>query len=339
MATFREQSGRWQAIIRRHSYARVAETFDTKTEAKAWARKIEAAMDDGSYIDAVTLNYRTVGDFITTYIDHFHPIKPFARSKLSALDMCRREFGRYTVRNLTVDKLLKFARERRGEVSQSTLSKQMYIFARALDDVAALSSLKFDNPVRQVLPLLDSYDLTGESRKRDRRVTSDELDLLLSSDDWVIDYFKLALGTGMRQGELHKLEWGDIDFDAKTITVRDAKHPTRKIGNTRVIPMFPSAESVLQNLHTYRPPGDVRVFTHPKLAASVSDRFAKLTRRLGIQNLVFHDTRHEAISRFFEVGMAVQEVAHISGHSDWGQLKRYTNLKAATIGVKYREDL
>jgi len=339
MATFREQSGRCQAIVRRHGYARVAETFDTKTEAKAWARKIEAAMDSGSYMDAVTLNYRTIDDFITTYIDHFHPIKPFARSKLSALDICRRKFGRDTVRNLTVDKLLKFARERRGEVSQSTLSKQMYIFARALDDVAALSSLKFDNPVRQVLPLLDSYGLTGGSQQRDRRVTSDELDLLLSSDEWVIDYFKLALGTAMRQGELHKLEWGDVDFDAKTIIVRDAKHPKHKIGNHRTIPMFPSAEKLLQEWHTHRAPGDLCVFTHPKLASSVSDSFAKLTRRLGIKDLVFHDSRHEAISRFFEVGMAVQEVAHISGHSDWKQLKRYTNLKATTIGVKYREDL
>jgi len=135
------------------------------------------------------------------------------------------------------------------------------------------------------------------------------------------------------------LEWGDVDFDAKTITVRDAKHNKRKIGNHRTIPMFPSAENLLQEWYTHRLPGDLCVFTHPKLASSVSDSFAKLTRRLGIKDLVFHDSRHEAISRFFEVGMAVQEVAHISGHSDWKQLKRYTNLKATTIGVKYREDL
>ena len=68
-----------------------------------------------------------------------------------------------------------------------------------------------------------------------------------------------------------------------------------------------------------------------KHSASISDRFALVTREAGIQDLTFHDLRHEAISRFFEKGLSIPQVAVISGHKDWKQLKRYTQLRPADI--------
>ncbi len=47
--------------------------------------------------------------------------------------------------------------------------------------------------------------------------------------------------------------------------------------------------------------------------------------------LHFHDLRHEAISRFFERGLSVPEVALISGHRDYRMLFRYTHLRAEDI--------
>jgi integrase len=73
------------------------------------------------------------------------------------------------------------------------------------------------------------------------------------------------------------------------------------------------------------------VFENPKTAPSVSDAFAKLTKRLEINNLRFHDLRHEAVSRLFERGFSIEQVALVSGHKDWKQLKRYTNLKATDL--------
>ena len=57
----------------------------------------------------------------------------------------------------------------------------------------------------------------------------------------------------------------------------------------------------------------------------------RLTKRAGIENLHFHDLRHEAISRFFEKGLSVAEVALISGHRDFRQLFRYTHLRAEDL--------
>ena len=57
----------------------------------------------------------------------------------------------------------------------------------------------------------------------------------------------------------------------------------------------------------------------------------RLRKRAGLCDLRFHDLRHEAISRFFEVGLSIPEVALISGHKDAKMLFRYTHLRAGNI--------
>jgi len=57
--------------------------------------------------------------------------------------------------------------------------------------------------------------------------------------------------------------------------------------------------------------------------------------KAGITDLRFHDLRHEAVSRFFEMGMSVPEVALISGHKDVRQLFRYTHLNPENVFKKY----
>ena len=60
----------------------------------------------------------------------------------------------------------------------------------------------------------------------------------------------------------------------------------------------------------------------------------RLVKRAGLVNLRFHDLRHEAISRFFERGLNVPEVALISGHRDPRMLFRYTHPRAEDIATK-----
>ena len=60
---------------------------------------------------------------------------------------------------------------------------------------------------------------------------------------------------------------------------------------------------------------------------SVSRMFAKATEALGIEDLHFHDLRHEAISRLFAAGYRIEQVALVSGHRDWAMLRRYTQVR------------
>jgi integrase len=66
----------------------------------------------------------------------------------------------------------------------------------------------------------------------------------------------------------------------------------------------------------------------------ISQDFATLTQALGLKNLRFHDLRHEAISRLFERGWSVAEVAAVSGHKTWTQLRRYTQIKPGHLVAK-----
>jgi integrase len=63
----------------------------------------------------------------------------------------------------------------------------------------------------------------------------------------------------------------------------------------------------------------------------VSDNFLLACRVARVDDLVFHDLRHEAISRLFEAGYRIEQVALVSGHKSWAMLKRYTQLKPESL--------
>ena len=62
---------------------------------------------------------------------------------------------------------------------------------------------------------------------------------------------------------------------------------------------------------------------------SVSQAFRRACHRLEDEDLHFHDLRHEAISRLFERGFSVPQVAAISGHEDFRMLARYTHIASS----------
>jgi site-specific recombinase XerD len=64
---------------------------------------------------------------------------------------------------------------------------------------------------------------------------------------------------------------------------------------------------------------------------TITTIFPRAKNALGIQNLHFHDLRHEGVSRLFEQGYQIQEVALVSGHRDWTMLARYTQIKAKDL--------
>jgi integrase len=72
----------------------------------------------------------------------------------------------------------------------------------------------------------------------------------------------------------------------------------------------------------------------PVTATAVRQAWDRLVKRAGIANLRLHDLRHEAVSRFFELGLSTPEVALISGHRDTRMLMRYTHLRPEVVAEK-----
>ena len=69
----------------------------------------------------------------------------------------------------------------------------------------------------------------------------------------------------------------------------------------------------------------------PTSDCAIRHTWDRLVKRAGIENLRFHDLRHEAVSRFFEMGLSVPEVASISGHKDYRMLASYTHINLAKL--------
>ncbi|PZO74545.1 MAG: hypothetical protein DI629_18440 [Mesorhizobium amorphae] len=65
----------------------------------------------------------------------------------------------------------------------------------------------------------------------------------------------------------------------------------------------------------------------PYSTDAISANFTRATKVLGIENLHFHDLRHEGVSRLFEMGRSVPQAASVSGHRSWSSLQIYAHLR------------
>ena len=298
-------------------------------------------MDHGLWAKAPDAGLTTVDQVIDRFITEVSSARPLGRSKLHSLRLTSRAFKGVKVQDLSPHDVMEFGKERRAEIAKSTLQQQLTFFAQAIDMGRTLWGLDLkDNPVRAAMKVMSQLSMTGGSRKRDRRVNPGEIESILSeapSGHWIIPVVRIAIESGMRQKEIAELYWEDICFEKKTILIRDRKHPTEKEGNHQLIPLLPAVEALLRAEREVSK-GVGKVFLVEN-ASSVSDRFASTCKRAGVEGLRFHDLRHEAISRMFERGMSIPEVAAISGHRTWTQLKRYTNLKPIDLIEAFQRGL
>ena len=98
-----------------------------------------------------------------------------------------------------------------------------------------------------------------------------------------------------------------------------------KNSESRVVPLSKRAFQIFLGLGAGN-------FPLPLAPDSVSRAFSRACKRCGIDDLRFHDLRHEAITRFFERGLSVPEVASTSGHKDYQMLERYVHVSLQNFG-------
>lgn len=136
----------------------------------------------------------------------------------------------------------------------------------------------------------------------------------------------VAVDTAMRQGEIMKLIWSDVDFDTETITIQFFNAKTEK---TRKVGMTPRMKEELLKLKDSKETLDLtsRVFG----IASPKKAFDTACDRANIKDLHFHDLRHTATTRMIRAGIPHAEVMKITGHTQIKTFMRYLNLVNETI--------
>lgn len=139
----------------------------------------------------------------------------------------------------------------------------------------------------------------------------------------------------MRRGEILNVRSRDFDRDNGLLRI-----PETNTGIPRTTPLTRKAIDILTARRTASTEKDAELF--PVTANAFRLTWERCKRRAakdrpGIAELRFHDLRHEAVSRFFELGLSVPEVAAISGHKAPRMVFRYTHLKPQDIGDKLRK--
>jgi len=177
----------------------------------------------------------------------------------------------------------------------------------------------------------EKLGLIGRSKERTRRPTLAELDKLLAHYELAekkrVDCIPMtrlilfSIFSTRRQEESCRLMIEDLDRERAEIIVRDMKNPGEKIGND-VTTLLPAQALQLIDGRQIR---EGRIW--PFNAGSVSASFTRACVILGIDDLHFHDLRHEGISRLFELGWTIPQVARVSGHRSWKSLQRYSHVK------------
>jgi integrase len=321
-------AGTFRVLVRRQGSKTLCKTFPTRKEADRWARQTEAAIEAGAVVKSA--RGATVGDAITAYIklrdEGKRPINPQS-NEIYMLRWLERDLGDEVVAGIKPQRLATYC-TRRGKTGAGpyTVSMEISKLGTVLKYSAMALGETFPDIVAQSRPLLDHLGLIGPGTPRERRPTADELAAVREAAQPLLrDIIDFAIATCMRRGEIVRMTWADVDADARMLTIRDRKDPRKKAGNDERIPLLGDALTIIQR----QAQSDDRVW--PITPEWVSDHFLLACRVAKVEDLHMHDLRHEGISRLFEAGFRIEQVALVSGHKSWAMLKRYTQLKPESL--------
>ena len=316
MATIRKRLGKWQVQIRRKNYPNIIKTFTEKSSADKYVREIEVLMDREQFQDLSAAANTMLGDILKRYVNEITPSKKGAQWEQYKINwLIRHKISLKTLTQLNSKDLYELKNELSTTRKPGTVRQYFHFINIAWSAAERIwgINLPAKNPVKLVM-------LDKVKDNRDRILSPDEYQKLLTAAEksklnTLKDMIIFAYQTAMRFSEILKLQREDVKFDQRIITLRDTKN-----NEDRTIPISTVAVEILKKY----PFGRTFFIVHRD---KFRHYFEQACKRAGIKGFRFHDLRACSITNLFLSGMAVPEVALISGHKTWSQLRRYTRIK------------
>lgn len=322
MACIRKRADRWQCQIRRKGFEPRSKTFDQRRDAERWGILQERDLDD---LESRGETHRpevcdlTVAEALTR---HSLLLKPKTGDRYLLRAMARRPIAKMRLAALRSADVLGYRDERGSEVGPRTVAREMWLLQRTFDLARKEWGFsRLDHPAKDVAK-------PRQPRGRERRLQpGEEARLLEAAANMKTRHFesiiRFAIETAMRQGEILSLDWRYIDLENRTTLL-----PKTKNGRARTVPLSLKAVSILSSLPSRRG------LAFDTTAEAIKQAWVRVVAKADCAGLRFHDLRHEAISRLFELGLEMPEVMMISGHTDPRMLVRYTHLNARKLVAK-----
>lgn len=333
MASVRRHGKGWQARIVRKGEPTISKTLPTKAEALRWAAITEADLLRGSYVHKRESEKVTLKAALERYRQQISPSKKSVSVEGYRINYWQaQKLAAKTLAAITPADIVKWRDNRLAQgISPSTIQKELALLSHVYTIADKEWLLDIENPVTRVRrPKVQNA--------RERRVSPEELAAILQHCSSELgSIVQLAIETAMRRGEIISLRWQYVDTGKRVAILPDTKN-----GSRRVVALSGKAVAVLQGLPKR---ADGRVFG--LLESGISQGFRKACARARqayrdnggtdpdfLVGIHFHDLRHEATSRLFELGLSVMEVASMTGHKTLAMLKRYTHIDAVRLADK-----
>lgn len=343
MATFVKRGNRWRAVVRRRG-TQESKTFATKREAQRWAMAREDELDvlASTGGGGVTTPNKTMADLFVRYAEEISDAKKGARWETIRLQKLGRDpLASNKLSELKRENFEDFVRRRLKEVMASSVNRELNLISHTLTQARRWRWMDENHK-----PLSD-LERPKNPEPRDRRIDGDEIQRILhclnySERDAIVQQkqrvavaFLLALETAMRAGEICALQAHNVDLENCTALLEDTKN-----GTQREVPLSPEAVRLLRRLEpwpeTHRTRGKTESGSiFPLRSGTLSTLFKQAVLSANIDNLTFHDTRHEAITRLADK-LEVLDLARMVGHKNIKQLMTYYNKKASDIATLLR---
>jgi integrase len=322
-----------------------SQTFDRKQTAQAWMKRRETELAQPGALERAKRKGELLTDIIDRYLEEYEVIRPLGKTKRATLKALGLTWlGQVTDRDLTSQKLVEYAQwrmsEEGGGVQAQTVGNDLSHLGAVLSVARPAWGYEIDpHAMTDARKVLRKLGMVSKSKERSRRPDKAELDSLLRhyaemlkrkpSSINMLKVIGFAIFSTRRQEEICRIRWADLDERRRAVLVRDMKNPGQKIGNDVWCDLPEEAWEIIQSM----PRGCDEIF--PYNGDSVSASFTRACKFLEIDELHFHDLRHDGISRLFEMDWDIPRVAGVSGHRDWNSLRRYTHLRGR--GDPYRQ--
>ena len=314
----RQRGNRSQARVAVQGYPEQVKSFENEAEAYAWGAEVESRIKEGGYAEP---DRTTLQGALSRYEAENITHKKGAAKESSII----RQISLHPVATLKLDKVkgADIAGYRDGMKAKgyapATIARHLAVLSNLFNIARREWALEISNPVEVVRkPIVRNA--------RTRRLNAGELEKIIESTESneLGAIVRMAIETCMRRGELVALRWCDVDFTRRVACLADTKN-----GESRTVPLSPTAIQILQAL-----PRRINGRVFGMTADSITQAFERACNRAGVSGLRLHDLRREGVSRLFERGWSIPDVACVSGHKTWSQLARYTSIKAEELAKK-----
>lgn len=318
-------------------------TFRDHKAAKAWLRQREAELDNPKAFKAATQEVKTLGDAIGRYLDEYGG--EIGKTKAACLAAIQRHsIAAMACGDIGSEDIVSFARTINtvtglANPGPSTINN----YLSHLASIFAIAKKAWGYPLdseamSDAMFVLRKQRAIAKSDKRERRPTLDELNRLLDffqerserapHSAPMVEIVLFATFSTRRMEEITRIRWADFEKatgnHGARVLVRDMKNPGAKRGNDVWCELPSEAAAVFETMRPKTGTGDC-IF--PYTTEAIGAAFTRACKLLAIEDLHFHDLRHEGVSRLFEAGWNIPHVALVSGHRSWASLQRYAQLR------------